>query len=160
MTEVLPGSYTINGRDITVLRMIVKDQFHVFRRVTPLLVPIYESLRAGLINTTDKAMMTVDVMMAMSSKLAELSDDQLDEVMDRCLATVQIKGPDGNFYNLTVPVAGPDGKVKGQLAYQDLDLPTLLQIVWAVLLENFRPFFLSMVVNLSPGAGAVPTSSS
>jgi hypothetical protein len=158
VTEALPGNYTINGKEITVLRMIVKEQFHVFRRVTPLLVPIYESLRAGHINTSDKAMMTVDVMMAMSSKLAELSDDQLDEVMDRCLSTVQIKGPDGNFYNLTVPTTGQDGRVKGQLAYQDLDLPTLLQIVWAVLLENFRPFFLSMVVNLSREADPAPTS--
>jgi hypothetical protein len=150
VTEVLPGNYTINGREITVLRMAVKDQFHVFRRVTPLLVPIYTALRAGKINRTSKSMMTVDVMMAMSSELAVLSDEQLDEVMDKCLLTVQIQGPDGNYYNLMVPTKGADGKVKGQLAYQDLDLPTLLQIVWAVLLENFRPFFSGMLESLSP----------
>ena len=119
---------TIGERTYIIGTIPVRAQFHTFRRVLPLMGPILDSLKQGF----GFGPLTL---IAISEDLSKLTDEQLDYVMDNCLAVVQVVVPDGSPMKLMV-----NGR-----AMFPLDLPTMMQLTWAVLMENFRPFLKGML---------------
>ena len=134
--EIVWSEFSVGENNYPVRKMGPIEQLHVFRRVTPLLVPIHSAVKSRSLNGVNK----VGLILESSKELSALSDDHLDYVLNKCLGTVEIKGPDGQFRPLMV---------KGTLMYQQIELPELLHIVWAVLLENFAPFFSGLLAGPS-----------
>lgn len=120
-------------------KMNATDQFHVFRRVMPLLAPILESIRSGI---GFGPLMLVKI----SEDIAKLSDEQLNYVINACMSVVEVQ------------TAGKPLKliVNGRQMFGDMDLPVMLQITWAVLMENFKPFLTGLLAG--PSKGEEPTS--
>jgi len=149
--EIVWNEFKVGENDFRVRKLNAIDQLHVFRRLQPLLVPIHAAIKARKVASLGQpgAMLT-DMVMEASKELATLSDEQLDYVMMKCLGTVEIKSPKGEFLPMVF---------KGTLVYQQIELPQLLQIVWSVLLENFAPFFLGLLAGLSKDEPPEPAAS-
>lgn len=130
---------TIGDRTYIIGTIPVRAQFHTFRRVLPLMGPILESLKAGF-------GFSALTLISISDDLAKLTDEQLDYVMDNCLAVVQVEVKDSAPMKLMV---------NGRPMFP-LDLSTTMQLTWAVLMENFRPFLKGM---LDRQSSAVPQTS-
>ena len=109
----------------------------------PLLSPILESLKSGV----GFGPLT---MLAISDDLAKLSDEQLNYVIDKCLATVQVETNGGAPMKLMI---------SGRPMFP-IDLPVMMQIMWAVLMENFRPFLSGLLGSPSSEAPQTPEISS
>jgi len=134
--EIVWNEFSVGDGEYRVRKLSPIEQLHVFRRVTPLLVPIHSAVKSRSLNGANK----VSLILESSKELSALSDEHLDYVLNKCLGTVEIRGPDGQFRPIMV---------KGTLMYQQIELPELLQIVWAVLLENFAPFFSGLLAGPS-----------
>lgn len=117
------------GKTYRIDKLSAADQFHVFRRVMPIIKPAFERLKAP--GGTNK----IELILAMSDTLSMLPDEPLDYVLGKCLGSVKVKDGD-RFYPL---------QVNGHLMYKDMDLATTMQVVWAVLMENFRPFLSGVI---------------
>jgi hypothetical protein len=116
--------FEVAGKTFRTGTLTAKEQFHIGRRVMPLMNPILTSLKSG------GAKDFTDIIAAVSDDLAKIPDDALDYVIDACLASVQIKQGD----------SWAKVMVNGRLMFHDIDLSQMLQIMWAVLEETFRPF--------------------
>ena len=149
--EIVWSEFSVGEHNYRVKKLGPLEQLHVFRRVTPLLVPIHAAIKGKRVAGLDNgSAMLMDMAMEATSELSSLSDEHLDYVMLKCLGTVEIKAPTGEFLPMTV---------RGTLMYQQLTLPELLQIVWVVLLENFSPFFSGLLAGLSKGEDREPEQS-
>jgi Phage tail assembly chaperone protein, TAC len=140
---IVSNEVTIGERTYIIGKLSAIDQFHVFRRVMPLLSPILESLKSGV----GIGPLT---MVAISNDLAKLSDEQLNYVIDKCLAVVQVQ-TDNKLIRLMI---------NGRSMFGDLDLPTMMQIMWAVLMENFQPFLAGILDRPSSVEVPIPATSS
>lgn len=153
--EFVVGDHAYRGNKLSA-----KKQFHVLRRISPLLVGLVDSgalaavrkevakgkearpeaLLGGL---TDKDLGAM--LKGVLDNLASLPEADVDYVIDTCLAVTERRQASGGWA----------GVMTGeQLQFQDLDLPALLKIVWEVLQHNLSGFF----AGGSPGSSAgVPT---
>jgi len=120
----------VGGRTYSIGKLDTFVQFHVGRRVAPLLRPILESSREGGAKI-DVLRAAVDVSEAMST----LPNEQLDYVLKECLSVVRVKQE-----NRFTPLMA-----NGQLLFQDLGLAAMLQLTGAVLRENFQDFFAGLL---------------
>lgn len=120
----MTAQVTIGERTYTVGKMNAEDQFHVLRRVMPLVKPILESLKLGI---GFNPLMLVQI----SEDLASLSDEQLNYVLHKCMDVITVQAGGSAPIKL---------RVNGRYMFADIDLPIMMQLTWAVLMENFRPF--------------------
>lgn len=126
--------------------MSARVQFHVARRIGPLLVqllPVAPQLTAptpigadGKPATNDKLLFVATLIEPLSEALAKLSDADCDYVLDECLSVVQRRQEQGNWVN----VWNRSAKAS---QFADIDLSTMLQIVVKVLASQLTPFTLS-----------------
>jgi hypothetical protein len=130
------------GEDVYLVNKLHgKDQFHVFRRIAPLIKSIGEGLTSLPSDAADKSFDELaekdllGMMGPLANALAGLSDETLNYVIDKCLARVQIRVLDGRF----VAVQPSPGRFQ----FEDkMDMGTILQLVLAVMQEsNLTSFF-------------------
>ncbi|MDD3310951.1 phage tail assembly chaperone [Pseudodesulfovibrio sp.] len=115
---------TINGNAYRAGRMDARRQFHVVRRLAPII--------SGL---TDLKSLMGDPMAALgplADAIAEMKDADADYILDACLAVVERKQPAGGWAKVMV---------NGGLMFQDLDMAAMLRLTWAVLQEDMQGFF-------------------
>jgi len=146
----------IGDRTYQIGKMSAQDQFHVFRRVMPLLKPIMETIKRGRKDLKEgedldiRQILQAGVVAAISDDLANIPDEQLNYVIDKCLSVTSLVQS-----GAVVPIM-----VNGRSMFQAMDMPTMIQIMWAVLLENFRPFLVGALAGqLNGGAATQGTSS-
>lgn len=130
----------IEGKTFSIGRLNAFEQLHVFRRVMPIMKPVLLVLRAP------GGASKLDMVMAMSETLANLPDEHLDYVLQKCLSVSRRKDGDRFF-----PIMSGT-----TLMYQDMDMPTLLRLTWEVLMENFQPFFKGLLAGPSKDEAANP----
>lgn len=138
----------VNGNTYRIGNMDPRSQFHVTRR----LGPVMSALGAALTTLLPKlAMPTPDVVVGDAKKGATLSDEQMlfvmgplmdvvakmpeddvNYVIDRCLAVVQRR--DGEKWASVMHQSG-------QLMYQDIQMPTMMRLVVEVVMGNMGDFF-------------------
>ncbi len=84
-----------------------------------------------------------DAVGAFAQGFADLTDEQVDYVMDHCLSVVQRKQGEawGDFTT-------PDGKA---VMFQDVDLTGQVQIIANVLRDNYDPLFQKALAILNGG---------
>ena len=104
-------------------KMNARTQFHVMRRMAPILAPLQA------VATGD----TSSSLVALAEAIGSLSDEASDYVLDRCLEVVERKQGEGGWAKVKL-----DG---GPAMFADIDLMVLLQIAANVLRDNYAELF-------------------
>ena len=148
----------IGGNAYRINSMSAMTQFHVMRKLGPVLpgiVPVLAQAAAALPQANDQedggasAMTTVDgvAAIAMAARplldgLAAMADADAEYVINHCLSAVMRRDPGGKSWNAV--------SRDGVTMFDDIDLMTSMQIVWAVLRENYTSFFRAASTALAP----------
>ena len=146
----------IGGNAYRINSMPAMTQFHVMRKLGPVLpgiVPVLAQAAAALPQANDQedgsAMTTVDgvAAIAMAARplldgLAAMADADAEYVINHCLSAVMRRDPGGKSWNAV--------SRDGVTMFDDIDLMTSMQIVWAVLRENYTGFFRAASTALAP----------
>ena len=121
----MSGIVEINGQSYRIGRLDAKKQFHVARRLAPLLAGLGGALKG-------EAKGFAEMVSPIAEALAKMSDEDSDYVIDTCLAVVaRQQGSDW---------AGVMAR-NGGLMFQDIDLPAMLRLAVAVIQHNLGSFF-------------------
>ena len=146
----------IGGNTYRINNMPAMTQFHVMRKLGPVLpgiVPVLAQAAAALPQADGQedggTMTTVDgvAAIAMAARplldgLAAMADADAEYVINHCLSAVMRRDPGGKSWNAV--------SRDGVTMFDDIDLMTSMQIVWAVLRENYTSFFRAASTALAP----------
>lgn len=112
--------FEVSGNNYRADRLDAKKQFHVARRLTPVL--------SSLNGASD-----AEIFASIASALADMPDEQCDYILDTCLGACLRQQGDKwvKVYN---------DRVKA-LQFDDIDLTAMLQIAQNVIQENLSGFF-------------------
>lgn len=120
MTEI-----EINGVQYRSDRMDAKKQFHVARRLAPLLAGLGGALKG------DKAGFS-EFIGPIAEALSKMSDEDTDYVIDACLRLVHRR--QGEVWQAVTTRSG-------DLMFDDIDLPVMLRLTVAVIQQSLGGFF-------------------
>lgn len=148
----------IGGNAYRINSMPAMTQFHVMRKLGPVLpgiVPVLAQAAAALPRADGQedggasAMTTVDgvAAIAMAARplldgLAAMADADAEYVINHCLSAVMRRDSGGKSWNAV--------SRDGVTMFDDIDLMASMQIVWAVLRENYTGFFRAASTALAP----------
>lgn len=140
----------LNGQTYRLNKLNAMTQFHVSRKlasVLPSVLPLLSSVRNGSLAAAmnGDADALAKAAEPFGKALAEMSDDNANYVLNTCLSVVLRKQGD-NWR----PVQSPDGV----LMFDDVDLGTLLPLVFRVLKESLGGFisgFATGATKANPG---------
>ena len=146
----------IGGNTYRINSMPAMTQFHVMRKLGPVLpgiVPVLAQAAATLPQGDSQeaggAMATVDgvAAIAMAAQplldgLASMADADAEYVINHCLSAVMRRDSGGKSWSAV--------HRDGVTMFDDIDLMTSMQIVWAVLRENYTGFFRAASTALAP----------
>lgn len=132
--------FEINGKKFKSRKLDATKQFHIVRRVTPILgdmVPAIQKLvkeKGDLENLTEdqKFEKIVPVVMPVVLGLSKLSDQDSEYVLFGLLAAIEMEQAGGGW----APIC--QGTM---IMFQDLDLPVLLRIAAQAFSYNLSGFF-------------------
>lgn len=125
------SEFSINGNTYRSIKMDALKQWHVFRRLSPVIV---QSLTPELIKAIQDTKNDGDPLRLFEpfvQALGGMSDADTEYVIHTCLSVVQRQ--QGHAW---APVS-----VNNSLMFQDLDLMTLGRIVFQVITDNLSNFF-------------------
>lgn len=135
------GDFTVAGHQFKCGKMGAFQQFHVARRLAPILGSLKEafaSAGAGK-GMTDGELLEV-IFEPMANAISRMSDEDAEYVLNACLDTVQMQQG-------TVWVRIRSGK---QMMFDFIGLPEMMQITVAVLQDNFANFFSGLLPQSTP----------
>ena len=146
----------IGGNAYRINSMSAMTQFHVMRKLGPVLpgiVPVLAQAATTLPQADGQedggAMTTVDgvAAIAMAARplldgLAAMADADAEYVINHCLSAVMRRDSGGKSWSAV--------SRDGVTMFDDIDLMTSMQIVWAVLRENYTGFFRAASTALAP----------
>ena len=145
--------FTVGDRTFSAGRMNARTQFHVLRRLAPLLDGVKTLLDAetlGKLARQGGQVQLADMDFApLAGKLASLPDEDLDYVLNACLKVTEVRQEDGGF----APVSAANGALLFPFG-----LAETLAIVWNVLRVNYADFFGSLPAALSAGQKTPPSN--
>ena len=145
------AEFEIGGRKYRSGKMPARTQFHVMRRMAPILPTMQASITIGIrLKAAQDA--GAPITEAMKEEVATaglefigaigtLSDEATDYILDNCLAVVQVAQPE--FSGKWSPLRGAGG------AMFDLDMMAELEIVKEVVQDNYGPFFQGVLARLN-----------
>lgn len=132
-------SFEIGERKFQLNKIDAFRQFHIVRRIGPLLAELVTSMQ-GIGKIDEKSMSEeqkfehfAKLAGPLMSSLSKLSDADSDYVMLRLLASVEIYQ---SQHNVWAKVA-----TENAVAFQDIELPMMLQIAGKALMYNLSGFF-------------------
>ena len=146
----------IGGNTYRINSMSAMTQFHVMRKLGPVLpgiVPVLAQAAAALPQVDGQedgsAMATVDgvAAIAMAARplldgLAAMADADAEYVINHCLSAVMRRDSGGKSWSAV--------SRDGVTMFDDIDLMASMQLVWAVLRENYTSFFRAASTALAP----------
>ncbi len=125
----------LDGHTYRVGKLDARAQFHIVRRLAPILGELAPALQGG------KGGM--EALPAIASAVARLSDADADYCIFGLLKVVSRKQPNGLGYG---PVA-----TENLLMYDDIGMPQMLKLAWEALSFNMSGFFAAMPSTLNEG---------
>lgn len=143
------AQFTLNDHEYATRKLDVRKQAHVVRRIAPALTSLVSITledkkrleEAGL--PTDGAGVSVEKFMGpMLRAIGDMDDSDFDFVVNTCLAVVTRQ--QGNGW---APV-----RAGGEMAFDDIDLMEMLQLVGKVIQESLGRFFPNPATNGSTSA--------
>lgn len=142
MSEVKIGAH-----DYSIGRLNAFQQFHVARRIAPLVTSMLENPEE--LKRSREAV--IALLRKVISNLADLSDENTNYVLTTCLSAVQRKrAQNGGWDKLTAP--------GGALMFPtEIDMVTMLELVWHVIVENLASFFDALPSTSNGAPGGAPS---
>lgn len=147
----------ISGNAYRINTMPAMTQFHVMRKLGPVLpgiVPMLAQAAAAIPHEGEgqgegSAMATVDGVAAIAiaaqpllDGLAAMADADAEYVINHCLSAVMRKDTGGKSWSAV--------HRDGVTMFDDIDMSSSMQLVWAVLRENYTAFFRAASTALAP----------
>lgn len=120
----------VGGHKYRIGRIDARKQFHVARRLAPLL--------AGMSGLGSKGAGFAALIGPLTDALSGMSDEDVDYVLDACLGVCQRIEANGH--------PAPVMSRSGALMFEDIDMGQMIQLAVKVIQENLGGFF--------PGAAA------
>lgn len=144
----MTNDFEIGGRKFKAGKINAFKQFHLVRRIAPILADLLPSIKEfqKLFNTkTEKSQdEKFEELALLASPLlkgfSKLSDEDSDKVLFGLLSCVEMLGP-GNVWARVA--------TENMLMIQDLELPALLQIAGRAFIFNLSGFF-AVLPSVSP----------
>jgi hypothetical protein len=139
----------IDGFTYQIEKLNAIQQWHVFRRLIPLL-----SAFSGLANVDRDAVRSsmLNQLSPAFAQLSAMSDIDTDYVLNTCLSVVKRRDQaTGGWQRVMVK--------PGMLQFDDVEMTTMLRLAVFVVVENLSPFFTQTASADLAGAGAGATSS-
>lgn len=139
-------STTVKGKEYRIGTLSAMQQFHVVRRLSPLLVGLFELTKlekdspkpgkAGIDMT--KLLETLDMdkigkaLDQIAQQIANMDDEAAEFIILSCLAVVERKQGGGEFAKIVVD---------GQFMFEDMDMVSMLTLTAKVVKGNLAGFF-------------------
>lgn len=130
--------FTVAGNSYKARKMPAMTQFHVARRLAPILGALMEAVPASAMDGKTVDLAKIDglkMMEPIAQVISTMSDADSEYILNACLEACDRQQPGDAGWG---PV-----KAKGSKApqYSDIDMPAMLQIAWKVIQENLGAFF-------------------
>ena len=138
----MSNEVTVGDFHYLIGQMPAKKQWHVLRRLLPLLTTSSSALEQGVKAIRDNSKTIEDLFNAIvpvGKALRELSDEDSDYVMDHCLACCRRKTAGERWVPI---VQGSD------ILFEDISLAQRMELVYHVLMENYSSFFTELLGKL------------
>lgn len=138
------NEFEVSGAKYRAGRLNAFQQFHVVRRLGAIagaLGAVVASVKGGASVDADDALSLVDPVLRI---IGQMSDADTDYVLRVCLGVVQRQNTGGAWSQVMTG---------SQLLFEDIDLPSMMQIVWRVL-EPYVAGFISAAPQTSGEAAA------
>lgn len=135
----MENSFELNGRKFKIGKLDAFRQFHIVRRIGPLLadvIPAMAEITAAKVDDlseAEKLEVFGKIAQPIMKGLSKLSDTDADYVLYRLLSCVEVEQKE---FNSWARIATDSG-----LMIQDLDLPVLLQAAGRAFMFNLSGFF-------------------
>ena len=129
--------FELNGHTYGLGKIDARSQFHIVRRLAPVLGEIAPAAAGG-------KMEGLDALPPLANAIAKLSDADADYCLFGLLAVVRRKQPQGMGWG---PVC-----TGNTLMYDDLDMVGMLQLAWKALEFNMSGFFAALPSDLKEAA--------
>lgn len=150
------AEFSVNGRQYRSGMMPARTQFHVMRRMAPILPTMQSAIMAsmrvkmaqdaGEPITGDAQEAAVSAGLDFIAAIGTLSDENANYILDNCLAVVEVQ--QGEFSGKWSKLRGSGGSMF------DLDMMSELEIVKEVVQDNYGPFFQGVAARLSNAVAA------
>lgn len=127
--------FEIDGQTYRSGKMPARAQFHVLRRMAPIIGPL-QALATGSDPLT--------ALPVLAEAIGSLSDEAADYVMDNCLGVVDRKQGETGWAKIRA--------ASGARMFADIDLMAEMQIVAHVLRDNYTPLFQRGLATFGSGA--------
>lgn len=128
--------FETEGRTYKVNKIDARSQFHIVRRLAPVLGQVAPAIQGG------KGGM--DALPALADAIAKLSDDDADYVLFGLLKVVNRKQDQGLGWG---PVC-----TGTSIMYDDITMPTMLKLAWEAMSFNMSGFFAALPSDLKEAA--------
>jgi len=136
----MSNEFSIGGREFKMSKIPAMKQFHLVRRIAPILADMLPAMKdvksitkLGEASEGEKLEQIAKFVTPIMTGLSKLSDDDSDKVLFSLLSSVEIKqGGPGNW----AKIANDQ-----MIMMQDLELPILLQVAGRAFMFNLSGFF-------------------
>lgn len=129
--------FELKGQTYSVGKIDARSQFHIVRRLAPVIGEIAPSAANG-------KMAGLDALPPLASAIAKLSDADADYCLFGLLGVIKRKQGQGLGYG---PVVAGNA-----LMYDDIDMAAMLQLAWKALEFNLSGFFAALPSDLQKAA--------
>ena len=132
--------FTVNGQEYRAGKISAREQFHIVRRLAPVLSEAAPMAQKG----------GLEALPALANALAAMPDESADYVLFGLLRAVQRKEPQGMGWSAVC--------VGDSVMFADVqdDMATMLQLAWHSLKHNLAGFFAALPSDLKQ---AIPQQS-
>lgn len=134
--------FQIGGRNFKLCKIDAFKQFHIVRRVGPILADLLPGMQElqkiknfDSMDESQKLESFAKLAGPFMAGLAKLSDEDSERVLFGLLASVEIQGPTGGWMKVATD------KI---LLVQDLELPHLINVAGRAFMHNLSGFFAAL----------------
>ena len=121
----------MDGNSYQIGKINALKQFHVSRRLGPILAAMGISLQTLAKGMKPDMMDFAEIVGPASAVLARMTDDDANYIIFECLGVVTRKQSDGRYSKVMID---------GVMAFEDIELPGMLQLIVLVLQSNIGNF--------------------
>lgn len=137
---------TVQGHDYRLEKLNAMQQFHVSRRVAPILptlVPIFVQMsKAGSLTENPSGM--VEVLQPFADGLSKISDAEAEYIISTCLSVVKRRHMDAWAAVWT----------NGVCMFGDMDMGSMVPLIVRVIQESLGPFIAGLLMSQTGEAPA------
>ncbi len=129
--------FSVGGRNFKLCKIDAFKQFHIVRRVGPLLSDLLPVMKdtvklQQMASESEKLDQVAKLVAPVMTGLAKLSDKDADLVLFGLLSSVEVQQAAGNWAKVST---------ESMLMIQDMELPVLIQLAGRAFMYNIAGFF-------------------